>query len=139
MKYAVDLSYPKDIHRISQAAWDDAPALKPTKEEAWPADFLADGIQYQGSLLPKSGPKWDYLQKASMSPGKSRMAVYSFDGTVTRMSEQDMSPWFWKWYGPLRGTYWTEIYDLLSARLLIQISGAFRGVDLTVVQGRAIG
>jgi len=136
-KYAVDVSHSKDIHRVDQAAWDDAPELELTADEPEAAKFLDSGVQYEGHLLPKSGPRWEHYKAAALSPGKSRAAVYSYDGTITHMSEQDMSPFFWKWFGRMSGTYWTEIYDVPSARRLIQISGAFRGVDLTEVQGKS--
>jgi hypothetical protein len=133
-KYAVDLSHPKDIRRIDETTWDVSPALKPTQAPL-PAEFLTGGMRYKGHVFPKPGSKWDDVFKASLSPGKDQVAVYSYDGTITRASEHDMSPFFWKSYGRISGTYWTEIYDVSSVRRLIQISGIFRGVDLTEVQG----
>jgi hypothetical protein len=53
------------------------------------------------------------------------------------MSEENMSALPWKWFGPMYGTYWTEIYDVSSNRRLIQIQGRFRGDDLNEVQGKS--
>lgn len=135
-KYAVGLSFPKDIRRIDETTWNGGRILEPTQSPL-PAEFLASGMQYKGHVFPKSGSKWDDVFKASVSPGKDRVAVYSYAGTITRASEHDMSPFFWRSYGRVSGTYWTEIYDVSSVRRLIQISGIFRGVDLTEVQGRS--
>jgi hypothetical protein len=136
-KYAVDLTRPKEVRRIDPVTWENAGVFGPSADAPVSADFRANGLRYQGQLFPKSGPKWDDCYQASLSPGRTRVAVYSYDGIITRMSEENMSALPWKWFGPMYGTYWTEIYDVSSDRRLIQIQGRFRGVDLNEVQGKS--
>jgi hypothetical protein len=132
-KYSVDLSNPKNIRKIDEPKWDAAIALEPWNHYGEPeqARFQVNGLEYQGHLFAKSGPQWDLYSKALASPGRSRVTVFSYDGTVQRSYEFSSKPEHFD------GTYWTEIYDVSSTKRLIQIRGAFHGVDLTEVQGKS--
>jgi hypothetical protein len=131
-KYAVDVSKPQSVRLIDGGGWQVANVLEPANlTEPEHARFQSNGLEYQGHMYPKSGPNWDLYGKALASPGQSRIAVYSYEGIVQRSYEPS--------FGPQRfeGTYWTEIYDVASAKRLIQIRGGFNGVDLTELQGKS--
>lgn len=132
-KYVVDLNNPQGIHPIDEGSWEASTVLEPWKHYGNPASarFPPSGMEYEGHLYPKSGSNWDMYGKALPSPGRSRVAVYSYDGIVQRSYEPS--------FGPQRfdGTYWTEIYDVASTKRLIQIRGGFHGVDLTEFQGKS--
>ncbi len=131
-KYSIDLSPAGRVTRIDEAQWEAARAIDAEHIGILAgAKFGTQGMEYQGRLYPKSGSKWDGATKALPSPGKSRVAVYSHDGTVNTGSLE--GPWF----GRVVGTYWTDIYDIASARKLLQIHGSFRGVDPQLIQSES--
>jgi hypothetical protein len=131
-KYGVDLSHTEEIRKIDEATWDAGTVLEPEKfAQPEQAIFQPNALKYQSHLYPKSGLNWDQYGKALISPGKSRMAVYSYDGVVKRSYEFSFKP------QRFDGTYWTEIYDVASTNRLIQIRGEFHGVDLTEFQGKS--
>jgi hypothetical protein len=57
--------------------------------------------------------------------------VFSYAGIVTRSYEGSSEREHFD------GTYWSEVYDVVSARRLFQIQGSFLGVDLTEFQGKS--
>jgi hypothetical protein len=132
-KYQVDLNRSGAIRPLDSATWEAAPVLEPEKHLSDPerARFSANGMEYANHLFPKSGASWDLYAKALASPGRSRVAVFSFDGRVERTYDPTFGPQHFD------GSYWTEIYDVPSWKRLIQIRGDFHGFDLTQFQGKS--
>jgi hypothetical protein len=130
-RYAVELG--KLAHQsVDNASWEASAVLEPeTFGLLKGATLQPDGLQYNDRLFSKSGPKWDLYGTYLSSPGESRVAVYSYDGIVQRSYEFSLKPEHFD------GTYWTEIYDVVSGKRLIQIRGKFKGVDLTELQGKS--
>ena len=131
--YAVDLNHSKDVRRIENDRWDAAPVLEPEAyNDGGAAKIQPEGLEYKDHFFAKSGANWDMYGKALASPGRSRMAVYSYEGIVERSYDFSFAPQHFE------GTYWTEIYDVASAKRLVQIRGDFHGVDLTEFQGKSV-
>ena len=131
-RYSVDLASPENVRPIDEASWNAAPVLEPEFPRApRPATYQPDGLRYRDHLLAKSGPNWDFYGKAAVSPGESRVAVFSYDGIVQRSYEFSFQP------TRFDGTYWTEIYDVASGKRLLHIRGKFKRVDLTELQGKS--
>jgi hypothetical protein len=131
-RYSLDLAKPGSVGPIDEASWNAAPVLEPNfPRPPEQATYQADGLRYRDHLLAKSGPNWDLYAKAAVSPGESRVAVFSYDGIVQRSYEFSFQP------ERFDGTYWTEIYDVASGKRLIHIHGKFKRVDLTELQGKS--
>jgi hypothetical protein len=131
-KYRIDLGNSRSVSAADGGSWDTAAVLEPENPRSLEqATYQPSGLQYRSHIFPKSGPNWDLYDKASASPGETRVAVYSYDGIVERSYEPS--------FGPQRfdGTYWTEIYDVASGKRLLQIHGKFKGIDLTELQGKS--
>ena len=82
-KYAVDLSRPRRVRRVTDAEWESAPLLPRSKNGAFPN--RSDGIEYRGPVLKRSGPKWSGIgvgppPESFFSLGMRRAAVNSWDG-----------------------------------------------------------
>ena len=135
--YALDLRQPPAVRRIDSKAWEETPVLVPSADSPVPVNYMADGVRYQDRLFPKSGAQWDLYHQAFSSPGNSRIAVNSFDGVVKRPPGGDLASFnISVKRGHYEGKFWTEIYDISTARRLIQISGNFHGEDPMNFQGR---
>jgi hypothetical protein len=132
-KYLLIPLGPKTAERISQSAWDAAPVLW-TSEQGYsggrsPGDSVSY-VEYEGRRFSRSGPKWPVsTSKDLLSPGASRIAIFSWDGLIQYPSGEGINPFTPASGGHYKGEYWIDIYDVASTARLIQIHGKFHGFD----------
>lgn len=126
-KYAVDLSHPKTVHKLEESAWQAASSSTnlvrgPMYGYRW--KVTPDGVEIGDRLFKKAGPKWPLGGEGPYkSSGGTRIAVDSWDGSIGYPGPFDMG------WPQIKGRYWTDIYDLRSGQRVIEIQGAFHGVE----------
>jgi hypothetical protein len=139
-KYSIDLARPEAVRLVDEHTWETATALD-RRDGVW--DAYLKQTAFPGRL-GKSGPKW---AGGVSSLGGSRAAEYSWSGTVRdpigplpyESSFVDwiggrLTPWAEARY---EGHYWTDIFDLASAKRLVQIRGEFHRESPYYFQGAA--
>src|SRR5579862_5288578 len=127
-KYAVDLNHPESIRQIDEATWEAGSVLDPSGPAPGIVKPRPEEVNHPVNLFAMSGPKRG--EGGGLSPGGSRKGVNSWSGT-----DRD-PPQLLFYEGSLRGfvvdmiraryngRYWIDIYDVASARRLVQIGGS---------------
>ena len=128
-KYAVTLKHPPRVRRITDAEWDSGGKLR-LGDGCIPPEDLETGIRYQGRVFQRSGTAWKGKGVSPppcspLSPGKTHVAVASWDGIAQQYGIFDLDAGFKR--SNVHGKYWLDIYETGSGRALMRIEGAFRG------------
>jgi hypothetical protein len=136
-KYVANLKSGR-VERLDNSVWESALGLQRTSKFLFPLIFQDRGIEYGGHILEKSGPKWAGPYDRPdiyplISPMHTRLVLNSWDGIVRYVPLE----------GPLlardkvKGKFWIDLYDVASARRMIQIQGSFNGSPPSDIQGAA--